>query len=251
MKSILPVLTVVLITATTSASASDHGRAATRGENIGLGTGFVAGALLGGPPGAIIGAALGAHYGGTIEKASKVPDLEVDLDASEAELVAAMERAERLRAATSEAEAELDALSREVARLTTERTLLAGLHMEVLYTTGRADLGDEARQRLETLAYVLNGLPDFGVQLDGFADQRGSEAFNARLSEDRARSVEQLLVAEGVAPERIVVNAMGEAQAQAGDADGYALERRVTIRLVDSNGTPLANALRMHRHPTP
>ena len=247
MKSILPVLTIALMAASTSANAGDNGRPATRGENIGLGTGLVAGALIGGPPGAIIGAAIGAHYGGTIERASTIPELKDDLEASEAELTAAMERAERLRAATSEAEAELDVLSREVARLTTERTLLAGLHMEVLYTTGKADLGDDAKERLETLAYVLNGLPDFGVQLDGFADQRGSEEFNARLSEDRARSVEQLLVAEGVAPERIVVNAMGEAHSQAGDVDGYAMERRVTIRLVDSDGAPLANALRTNR----
>ncbi|MEL7450115.1 MAG: OmpA family protein [Pseudomonadota bacterium] len=247
MKTILPVLTIALMAAGSNANAGENSRPATAGENIGLGTGLVAGALIGGPPGAIIGAALGAHYGGTIQRASKIPELEDDLHASEAELSAAMERAARLRAATSEAEAELDALSHEVARLTTERTLLAGLHMEVLYTTGKADLGDEAKERLETLAYVLNGLPDFGVQLDGFADQRGSEEFNARLSEDRARSVEQLLVAEGVAPERIVVNAMGEAQSQAGDVDGYAMERRVTIRLVDSDGTPLANTLSTQR----
>ncbi|MEM9056468.1 MAG: OmpA family protein, partial [Pseudomonadota bacterium] len=198
MKAIFPVATLVLLTASSAVTAADHKRSATRGENIGLASGFIAGALLGGPPGALIGAAIGTHYGGTIERAHKVPALEDELDTAEDELSAAMARAADLRVAVGDAEQELAAMNREVARLVTERTLLAGLNVEVLYMTGEAEPGSDAEQRLEALADVLLGMPGLSVQLDGYADQRGSERFNALLSEARARGIEQRLIAAGI-----------------------------------------------------
>jgi outer membrane protein OmpA-like peptidoglycan-associated protein len=76
-------------------------------------------------------------------------------------------------------------------------------------------------------------VPQARVRIAGFADPRGSAAYNEELSMRRAHGVAAVLVAAGVPEERILIEAYGKAQSVAGegDLDAYALERRVTVRV--------------------
>jgi OOP family OmpA-OmpF porin len=75
------------------------------------------------------------------------------------------------------------------------------------------------------------------IQLDGFADARGTETYNAELSATRASAVRDALMSGGMPAERIVVRADGETGAIATDSDGMALERRVRLDVVDLGDT--------------
>jgi outer membrane protein OmpA-like peptidoglycan-associated protein len=56
----------------------------------------------------------------------------------------------------------------------------------------------------------LKANSDVKVAIDGGADQRGSTAYNQKLSERRARAVRDYLVARGIAADRIVEVGYGE-----------------------------------------
>jgi outer membrane protein OmpA-like peptidoglycan-associated protein len=76
------------------------------------------------------------------------------------------------------------------------------------------------------------------VRVAGYADPRGSEELNAALSERRADAVAAVLAQAGVEPGRIIVEAHGKTDSTStdGDLDGYAFERRVTVRIEPVEG---------------
>jgi outer membrane protein OmpA-like peptidoglycan-associated protein len=71
------------------------------------------------------------------------------------------------------------------------------------------------------------------VRVSGFADPRGSEQFNTALSERRADAVAHVLIQAGVDASQLVVEAHGAADSKTakGDLDGYAFDRRVTVKI--------------------
>ena len=69
------------------------------------------------------------------------------------------------------------------------------------------------------------------VTATGHTDNVGSEAYNQRLSEERARAVKSYLVGKGLSPEMIAAEGKGEAGpiADNGSATGRAKNRRTEI----------------------
>ena len=80
------------------------------------------------------------------------------------------------------------------------------------------------------------------IRLDGYADARGTEAFNTTLSAARAEAVREALVRGGMPPDRVIVSAVGEAGSTAAeqDSDGMALDRRVQMTIVDDTASRVA-----------
>lgn len=114
------------------------------------------------------------------------------------------------------------------------RMALDQLQLELLFRTADSQLTEAGQNRLALLATFLANNPDLSVLIEGFADPRGAEAANLALSKARAEQVAKALTETGVARERLSVVAHGEtlSAVQAGDVDGYALERRVSIQLL-------------------
>jgi outer membrane protein OmpA-like peptidoglycan-associated protein len=69
------------------------------------------------------------------------------------------------------------------------------------------------------------------LRVTGYTDSIGSEAYNLRLGERRAESVERCLVERGVGADRITVRSLGEADPVASNAteDGRQKNRRVEV----------------------
>lgn len=67
----------------------------------------------------------------------------------------------------------------------------------------------------------------------GYTDSVGSDSYNLNLSEQRANSVATYLTQEGVAPSRMQISGMGEANPVASNAtdEGRQQNRRVEIAL--------------------
>jgi outer membrane protein OmpA-like peptidoglycan-associated protein len=202
-----------------------------REEKTGTGLGVVVGALAGGPAGAIVGAAFGARIGYEFnERNQEVDSLSASLHGSSDKL-AALER--DIRALKGEIRDRDDELRqvRETARPELLSLLKAGIEMDLLFRTDEDVLSDSTGARVQQLAASLAANPDVRIQLDGYADERGDEAYNQALSTRRVEHVRDILVAAGIPENRISIDAHGESAASEQTVDSFALERRVSLTL--------------------
>ena len=118
---------------------------------------------------------------------------------------------------------------------------------EVLFPVGSAELtpaGEEQIVRLAgTIREVAETIPpgvNWLLRVDGHADRRptsgsGNFASNWELSAARAITVVKLLIAQGVAPERLAATGFGDNQPldDRDTQEAYAKNRRIELRLTD------------------
>jgi outer membrane protein OmpA-like peptidoglycan-associated protein len=149
----------------------------------------------------------------------------------------ANEQAARAGEETARIQAELDALK----ATPTPRGLVLTLG-DVLFDTGRAELKSGAGRKLDQLSQFLVEHPDRRVQIDGFTDSVGTDAYNEDLSQRRADAVKTALVNRGVASSRIGTEGYGKAYPVANNTDtgGRQLNRRVEVVIGGNNGTAIA-----------
>ncbi|MCX8072889.1 MAG: OmpA family protein [Candidatus Binatia bacterium] len=95
----------------------------------------------------------------------------------------------------------------------------------------KATIRPDAARILDEAVATLKAEPDVDVLIVGHTDSVGSEAYNLRLSQRRAQAVRDYLVKHGIAPARLRVKGMGEAQPVASNetAEGRAQNRRVEL----------------------
>lgn len=76
------------------------------------------------------------------------------------------------------------------------------LSSDVLFETNRSNLNQEAQDILEQVAQEIDDSSSSTVQIDGYADNTGSDSVNLPLSQERAEAVEtalsELLTREGI-----------------------------------------------------
>lgn len=107
---------------------------------------------------------------------------------------------------------------------------------DITFDFDRADVRYEFMPRVRDLANTLGRYPGMSVDIIGHADAMGSDAYNQRLSEQRAHSVGTLLTRYGVDFGRIGAHGMGEFSPIASNATewGRAQNRRVEIRIKEA-----------------
>ena len=96
---------------------------------------------------------------------------------------------------------------------------------------------DEGIKYIEELIRILNAFPDVRLTVNGYADSRGNEDYNLKLSMARARAVAEYLNQKGDFSQRITVNAFGEKDPVArnttpegrDDPEGRMFNRRVEL----------------------
>ncbi len=95
----------------------------------------------------------------------------------------------------------------------------------------KATLQPAGKPILEEAARILKENPSVNVQVQGFTDSVGSVEYNLRLSDRRAATVKNFLVAEGVAASRLTTKGFGKSNPVASNdtADGRAQNRRVEL----------------------
>jgi len=73
----------------------------------------------------------------------------------------------------------------------------------VLFAVDQSTLSSEARVTLDGQARWLTSNPAYRATIEGHADEQGTREYNLALGARRASSVQQYLVAQGVAPTRL------------------------------------------------
>jgi peptidoglycan-associated lipoprotein len=64
-------------------------------------------------------------------------------------------------------------------------------------------LSPEAQQTLVAQSQWLNRYPQYGITLEGHADERGTREYNIALGARRAATVKEFLASRGVDPRRL------------------------------------------------
>jgi outer membrane protein OmpA-like peptidoglycan-associated protein len=125
-------------------------------------------------------------------------------------------------------------LSEQLNRILQTRDSARGLIVsmsDVLFDTGRYSLKPGAREKLAKVAGILLAYPGLDIAVGGYTDNVGSDAMNQRLSENRAGSVRDYLVQQGVATNSVTVTGFGNSSAVASNdnASGRQQNRRVEL----------------------
>lgn len=97
------------------------------------------------------------------------------------------------------------------------------------------ELMGNGEAQIKNVAAILNNYKDVKVKIGGYADKVGGDDANMRLSEERAKTIKNMLVRDGVAANRITTEGYGEELAKhresASDSE-RAEDREVALRLV-------------------
>ena len=118
---------------------------------------------------------------------------------------------------------------------------------DVLFDTGSFTLKPGAREKLAKVSGILLAHPGLTMQIEGHTDSVGGDAFNVRLSEQRANSVRDFLGEQGVSPSSITAQGFGKAEPVATNdtAEGRQRNRRVEIVVNgDAIGTSISATAR-------
>jgi outer membrane protein OmpA-like peptidoglycan-associated protein len=98
---------------------------------------------------------------------------------------------------------------------------------------------DDAKPTLDELANLLKINPAVRIQLGSHTDCRGSDAYNEQLSQRRAQSAVDYLIAQGIDPVRLEARGYGES-VPANDClcarcteDEHQYNRRTTFKIVE------------------
>jgi outer membrane protein OmpA-like peptidoglycan-associated protein len=186
--------------------------------------------------------------------AAKADDAKIAAGQSERDqimLAARTREAENAKMAVASARQERDQANAETARVQAELDQLKatptprGMVLtlgDVLFDTGRAELKSGASRKLDQLAQFLSDHPERRVQIDGFTDSVGTDAYNEELSQRRADAVKSALISRGIDPSRIGTEGYGKAFPVASNSDsgGRQMNRRVEVVIGGTNGTAIA-----------
>ena len=80
----------------------------------------------------------------------------------------------------------------------------------IFYDFNKATLRPESATALDELVSLLNENPNITIELSAHTDSRGSDQYNERLSQQRAESVVNYLIAHGIAADRLTPKGYGE-----------------------------------------
>lgn len=100
-----------------------------------------------------------------------------------------------------------------------------------LFDSAQATLKQGSFAPIIALASALKASPTVHVTINGYTDNHGSVAYNLDLSKRRAQAVEAALIANGVDPKQMLINAYGLSHPIASNdtEEGRARNRRVDV----------------------
>ena len=137
---------------------------------------------------------------------------------SAAQADADQSRADTLKAQQAAQQAETDKasmrakLSEQLNSILHTRESARGLIVsmsDVLFDTGKYSLKPGAREKLSKVAGILLAYPGLNIEVGGYTDNVGGDAMNQKLSENRAGSVRDYLVQQGVSTNSVSSRGFG------------------------------------------
>ena len=166
---------------------------------------------------------------------------EQERQAAEAARLAAEAQAQQARAAAAQADherAELrEKLRQQLSQVLETRETARGLIVnvsDVLFDFNSANLKPGAREKLARVSGILLTTPGLNIEVEGHTDSVGSDGYNQRLSEQRASSVREYLLRQGIMPTAVATSGFGESQPVVSNATAAGRQQNRRVELVVS-----------------
>src|SRR5690606_5576682 len=93
-----------------------------------------------------------------------------------------------------------------------------------------------AREKLARVSGIVAAHPGLNIQVEGHTDSVGSDEFNQKLSEQRAGTVREYLLSQGLAPESVSAVGFGESRPIASNDTAAGRQENRRVQLVVSGG---------------
>ena len=106
---------------------------------------------------------------------------------------------------------------------------------KVYFETGKAVIQKRSYSLLNQVGGIIKANADLKVSVEGHTDDVGNDAYNLKLSQDRADSVRRYLIENGIAADRLTAVGYGETRPVASNATdkGREQNRRVEFVVVE------------------
>lgn len=215
------------------AFATERSQQEKNNELVGLGSGIVVGTAIAGPLGGIIAGIFGAFIAEDVNNDNKLAKVSLRIEEKQQELVALQQRYE-------EADARANILM-----VTMDKALEQNrpeIQTNIQFKTASAQLEPHYQTELDSIATTLRKDNKLSASLFGYADQRGDSDYNQNLSLQRAESVKQYLLSQGVQASQLSTQALGASQlvSNGNHVEDNFFDRRVTIKMSENNNAMTA-----------
>jgi len=176
-------------------------------------------------------------------------DMAANQATSAAAVSAAQADADRSRLAAQQAETDKAAmrmrLSEQLNSILETRDSARGLIVsmsDVLFDTGKYTLKPGAREKLAKVAGILLAYPGLNIEVGGYTDNVGGDVMNQTLSENRAGSVRDYLVQQGVGSGAVSAKGFGNTLPVASNDNSAGRQQNRRVELLvsgDAIGNPV------------
>lgn len=128
---------------------------------------------------------------------------------------------------------QLEAMNQDV----TSSDILTALNSEghialyINFETGKSDINPDSQKTIDQIVDMLKSNPTLKILIEGHTDNVGSAASNQMLSENRAKSVMNMIIEKGIDKTRLTSKGLGQTKPVADNntEDGKVKNRRVEI----------------------
>lgn len=128
---------------------------------------------------------------------------------------------------------EMEAMKQEISagEMFTALNTNGHIALYINFETGKSDIKPGSQKTVDQIAEMLIANPSIKVSIEGHTDNVGTAAANQTLSENRAKSVMNAVVAKGIDKARLSAKGWGQTKAIADNKtdEGKAKNRRVEI----------------------
>ncbi len=106
----------------------------------------------------------------------------------------------------------------------------------IFFETGSATLKPASYPELERVTKLLEVYPNLKIEISGHTDNTGNDAFNQKLSKNRAKAVVDYLIKNGVQKSRLTYKGYGSSEPVASNStsEGRAQNRRVEFKIIEN-----------------
>ncbi len=168
---------------------------------------------------------------------ARLAALQAQADGQQAQLAAQAAALKAQQEADAEKAAMRTRLSEQLNTILQTRDSARGLIVsmsDVLFDTGKYTLKPGAREKLSKVAGILVAYPGLDIEVGGYTDSVGTDEMNQQLSENRASSVRDYLVQQGVATASVTAKGFGETLPVATNDNSAGRQQNRRVELVVS-----------------